>query len=352
MTAVELARFLAGLALLLFGAEALVRGASRLAAALGVAPLVIGLTVVAFGTSSPEIAASLVSARAGQGDLALGNVVGSNLFNILVVLGLAALVSPLAVHRKLLRADVPIMIGVAALPWLLAGDGRIDRMEGSLLAVALLPYLLFQLRGSRNRREDRGQEPVARRAMRPRTAALLTAAGLAMLTAGAGWLVDGAAAIARAFGASELVIGLTLVAAGTSLPEAATSLVAALRGEREIAVGNVVGSNVFNILAVLGLSAALSPAGVPVAAAARLFDLPFLLAASVACLPLFVTGLRLDRWEGGLFVAVYLLYLGQLLWTADSSTPPSPAGVVTALLGGAAILVVAQLARRGRGGKR
>ena len=347
MSVLEIFEFLAGLALLLGGAVALVRGASRLATALRISPLVIGLTVVAFGTSSPELAASLASARAGSGDLALGNVVGSNIFNVLFILGLAAVISPLTVHRKLVRMDVPIMIAVAAVPLLLGADGVIARAEGIVMVAILLLYLGVLLWEAR-------REGVASNAAEPGRpsrlgrAALLALAGLGMLTVGAGWLVEGASSIARSFGVSELVIGLTLVAAGTSLPEVATSLVAAVRGQRDLAVGNVVGSNIFNVLAVLGVSAAASPAGVPVAASARSFDLPIMMVVSVACLPVFFTRLCIDRWEGSLFLLVYVLYVGQLYATTGATESPSPVWLAAALLGGALVIALSQL-RRARG---
>lgn len=342
MSALETLEFLAGLVLLLSGAELLVRGASRLATALRISPLVIGLTVVAFGTSSPELAASLASARASSGDLALGNVVGSNIFNVLFILGLSAIVSPLAVQRKLVRLDVPIMIGVAALPLLLGADGAIDRVEGLTLVAILVTYLGFLIWEAR-REGIASTGTDCGRPNRLSGAALLALAGLGMLTIGAGWFVEGASAIARQMGLSELVIGLTLVAAGTSLPEVATSLVATVRGQRDIAVGNIVGSNIFNILAVLGVSAALSPNGVPVGDSARSFHLPIMLAVSVACLPVFFSRLRIDRPEGILFLVVYLAYLVQLYAASQATEIPSPLGLIATLLGGASLIALVQL---------
>jgi cation:H+ antiporter len=338
--------FLASLALLLLGAELLVRGASRLAAAMHISPLVIGLTVVAFGTSSPELAASLVSARAGSAVLALGNVVGSNVFNILVILGIAALVSPLEVQKKLVRLDVPIMVGVGVLLPLLAANGSIGRGEGAALLLLLLVYVAFLIWEAR-------REGVARAESEPEQArgglalsAIRALAGLGMLTFGASWLVGAATSLARAFGVSELIIGLTLVAGGTSLPELATSAVASLRGQRDIAVGNVVGSNIFNVLGVLGLTAALSSGGVAVSETARVFDLPFMVAASLACLPVFFTGLRIDRWEAGLFLATYVGYVGVLIYSSRTAHVVPPWWLIGALLGGVAILVLTSLRRR------
>uniref|UniRef100_A0A832I322 Calcium/sodium antiporter n=1 Tax=Eiseniibacteriota bacterium TaxID=2212470 RepID=A0A832I322_UNCEI len=329
MTPVTLALFVAGLALLIVGAEALVRGASRLAVAFGIPPLVVGLTVVAYGTSSPEMAVSVQSALSGRGgaDLALGNVVGSNIFNVLFILGLSALVAPLTVAVQLVRFDVPVMVALSLLTLGLATTGSvIDRFEGVLLvagAVAYTTFLVVQGRresqASKAADDEFAQEYGHAGERRGRTwvNVLLVFAGLGLLVLGSRWLVSGATEIARAFGVSELVIGLTIVAAGTSLPEVATSVLATLRGERDIAVGNVVGSNIFNILAVLGLSGAVAPGGVPVAAAALDFDIPVMIAVAVACLPIFFTGFRIARWEGALFLAYYVAYTAWLVLHAQ-----------------------------------
>ncbi len=250
----NLLSLVAGLLLLIVGAELLVRGASRLAAAAGVSPLVIGLTVVAFGTSTPEMAVSVVSAANGQAGLSLGNVLGSNLFNVLFILGLSALIAPLAVSSQLVRFDVPFMIAVSFLMLALGWDGRFGRLDGLLLITGVVLYTLILFRKS-------GGEPTpAAATARPSRKLMwfanpiLVLGGLGLLVLGSRWLVDGSVGIARSLGVSDLIVGLTVVAAGTSLPEAATSIVAAFRGQRDIAVGNVVGSNIFNILAVLGLS--------------------------------------------------------------------------------------------------
>ncbi|MCS6844419.1 MAG: calcium/sodium antiporter [Caldilineales bacterium] len=309
---------LAGLALLIFGAEALVRGASRVAAAVGVSPLIIGLTVVAFGTSSPELAVGARAALAGSGDVAVGNVVGSNIFNILVIIGLSATIVPLVVNQQLVRLDLPLVIVLSLLVLLLGLNGTLGRVEGLLLFLGLLAYVGFQLWISRREGAEVQTEYVQEfgdaRNHSPRRWVVnlgLIAAGLAMLAVGADWLVDSAASIARAFGVSELVISLTIVAAGTSAPEVATSAMAAVRGERDIAVGNAVGSNIFNILGVLGLSAALAPEGIAVSSAALRFDIPVMIAVAVAALPVFFTGYTIERWEGALFL---LLYGGYVLF--------------------------------------
>ena len=320
-----------GLVLLVVGAEVLIKGASRLATSVGVSPLVVGLTVVAFGTSAPELAVSLSSSLAGQADIALGNVVGSNIFNVLFILGISAFVAPLIVEQKLLRLEVPLMIATALAVWVLGYDGRMGRVDGVLLAAGIIAYTVFAIRQSRKEsqavkaeyeREFGGPEAkVVEKGFLAKWPGqvLFILVGLGMLVLGSQWLVDGAVHVARAFGVSELVIGLTIIAAGTSLPEVATSVMAAVRGERDIAVGNVVGSNIFNVLAVLGLSSALSPDGVAVSPAAFAFDIPIMVAVSVACLPIFFTGGGISRWEGIVFFAFYLAYATFLVLTATGS---------------------------------
>jgi cation:H+ antiporter len=301
-----------GLVLLTGGAESLVRGASGIAARLGIPPLIVGLTVVAFGTSAPELAVSVAAAWSGQADVALGNVIGSNIFNVLFILGLSALIVPLAIGSQLIRVDVPLMIGASILTLVFALDGHIGRLDGAILFTGLLFYIGFQIRqGMRERRSSANggtEEPRPGAPGRWWLDPLLVLGGLLVLVLGSQLLVTSAVAIAQALGVSELVIGLTIVAAGTSLPEVATSVIASLRGERDIAVGNVVGSNVFNLLGVLGLASLVSPAGIRVADQALQFDLPVMLAVAVACLPIFVTGREIARWEGGLFFAYYIAY--------------------------------------------
>lgn len=316
--------FALGLALLVVGAELLVRGASRLALRFGITPLVVGLTVVAFGTSAPELAVSVQAGLAGQADIAAGNIVGSNIFNVLFILGVAALILPLAVSQQLVRLDVPLMIGVSLLFGVMALDGRIGRFDGLLLVVGIVGYTAFTIRSGRKEsphiRAESAQEFGAangRLGRLPEQLALI-AGGLALLVLGAAWLVDSAVAIARTMGVSELVIGLTIVAAGTSLPEVATSIVAALRGERDIAVGNVVGSNLFNLLGIGGVAALVTPGGLDVAPAMVRFDLPVMIAAAIACLPVFATGHMIARWEGALFVASYAAYVTFLILAATS----------------------------------
>ncbi len=312
---------LLGLALLLVGAEMLVRGASRLALATGMSPLVIGLTVVALGTSAPELAVSIGAANSGAPDIALGNVVGSNITNVLLILGVSALIAPLIVARQLIRVDVPIMVGVSVLALVLALDGGIGRVDGAILAALLVGYMLLQVRLGRSdpaagdtALDTVDGPPRGTRAWVMNVA--LVGGGLALLILGANWLVDSATLIARQFGLSELVIGLTVVAVGTSMPEIATSIIATIRGQRDLAVGNVVGSNIFNLLGVLGLAAVISPTGIPVSPAAVNFDIPVMMATAMACLPIFFTGHSIQRWEGGVFLGYYVAYTAYLLLDA------------------------------------
>ena len=302
--------FIAGIVVLVAGGELLVRGAARLAAATGISPLVVGLTVVAFGTSSPELAVSVQASLAGEVDIAVGNVVGSNIFNVLLILGFSAAIVPLVVSAQLVRLDVPIMIGISGLLLLLSLDGLLSRAECILLAAGLVAYIGLQIVLSRRSPYETEDEPVD--TGRPLINILLILAGLGMLVLGSRWLVQAAVQIAEAFGVTPLVIGLTIVAAGTSMPELATSVVAGVRGQRDIAVGNIIGSNIFNILAVLGISGALSPRGIPVSNAALTLDLPVMVAVAVLCVPIFRKH-AITRWEGLLFVAYYVIYAGYLI---------------------------------------
>ncbi|MCC7010960.1 MAG: calcium/sodium antiporter [Planctomycetes bacterium] len=314
---------LGGLVVLTGGAELLVRGASRLATAFGVSALVVGLTVVAFGTSAPELVVSVTSVVAGQGDIALGNVVGSNIFNILFILGVSAVITPLAVAQKLVRIDTPIMIGVALLAGLFALDGQIGRWDGIVLALGLAAFVVFCIRHARRESPAVTAEYEREHPATPKqsgnlwTCSLGILVGLALLVAGSKMFVSGAVDIAKTLGVSDLVIGLTIVAAGTSLPEVATSIMAALRGERDIAVGNVVGSNIFNVLGVLGVSAVVAPDSLGVSAAALRFDIPVMIATSLACVPIFMTGFTIARWEGALFLAYYGAYTTYLVLDAS-----------------------------------
>lgn len=308
-----------GLLGLILGAEALVRGAAALAAMARISPLVVGLTVVAFGTSTPELAVSLGAGMTGQAGLALGNVIGSNLFNTLMIVGVAALLSPLATERHLVRVDVPIMIVVTGGVWAMAANGSVSRWEGLLLVLLLLAYGGLLVAAARRVRSDActpRPAPATAQAQTTHRTVLLAVmgvcGGLVVLSVGARWFVDAAVAMARALGVGEMTIGLTIVAAGTSLPELATTVIAGLRGHAGLAVGNVVGSNVFNLLAVLG-GTALAAGRVPVPERALRVDLPVLLGIAIVCLPLFLTGRRVGRLEGTALLLGYGLYIGFLI---------------------------------------
>jgi len=297
-----------GLVGLYLGGELLVRSASSLARALGIAPMVIGLTVVAFGTSAPELAATLVAAFRGAPELAIANVVGSNVANIGLILGLTAIAYPLATSASFLRREVPWMLAATLLVLPLLFDGRLGRLEGLILWLALAAFLLaaFRSGGVPDVLVDEALE-AATAQRRPWRDALGVAAGVAVLAYGAHALVTGATALALIWGVPERVIGLTLVALGTSLPELASSLVAALRRETDIILGNVIGSNLFNLLAVLGTAAVVHPVEVPVAGL-RL-DLAIMLGFALAVVPLMLVGRRLGRRDGALLLAAYVTYV-------------------------------------------
>lgn len=322
--------FVLGLAALTLGAELLVRGAAKMALTLGISPLVVGLTIVAFGTSAPEMAVSAGAALNGSGDLAIGNVVGSNIANILLILGLSALIVPLAVDEQIIRQEIPIMIGTFLLFVVFALDGNIGRGEAALLFILVIVYTTFLVTQSRRASKtteaefaDEMPDTTSRWDAHWSVQALLVLGGLALLVVGADWLVDAAVAVAQIFGVSDLVIGLTVVAVGTSMPEIATSLVAAFRGQRDIAVGNVIGSNIFNVLACLGFAGMIADGGIMVSEAARNFDLWVMMAVGLACLPIVVTGREIARWEGGVFIAYYCAYTLYLVLaaTAHASLP-------------------------------
>ncbi|MFN4118956.1 calcium/sodium antiporter [Acidovorax sp.] len=325
--------FAAGLAALVAGADLLVRGASRLALSFGISPLVVGLTIVAFGTSAPEMAVSAGAVLNGQTDLAIGNVVGSNIFNVLFILGLSALIAPLVVHMQLIRQEVPILIGASLLLLVLSLDGRLGMLDGALFFGLLLAYTAFLI--VQSRRETRaaadgaaapaneyesGLQPPPAGAWDSRlwVQLLLIVGGLGLLVLGSDWLVTASVAFAKALGVSDVVIGLTIVAAGTSMPEVATSIAAALKGERDIAVGNAVGSSTFNILGCLGLSGLLAGStGLTVPSSVLAFDIWVMLAVALASLPIFLSGREIARWEGGVFLGYYVAYVSYLILAAQ-----------------------------------
>ena len=318
--------FVGGLILLVIGANTLVRGSSKLAMSFGISPLVVGLTIVAFGTSAPEVAVSVGAVLDGKTDIAIGNVVGSNIFNVLFILGMSALIAPLVVNIQLIRQEVPIMLGASLLLLALSLDGRLSFLDGGFLFVLLVAYTAFVV--VQSRRETQAAKDEFAEEIRPARAGAwdshwaaqigLIAVGLVALVVGSDYLVQASVNFAKAMGVSDLVIGLTIVAAGTSMPEVATSITAAVKGERDIAVGNVVGSNTFNILGCLGLSGLVSgDLGLTMAPSLLAFDIWVMLAVALACLPVFMTGREIARWEGGVFLGYYMAYVAYLIMAAQ-----------------------------------
>lgn len=299
----------------------LVRGASRLASSFGLSPIVVGLTVVAWGTSSPELAVTVRASLAGQGDLSLGNVVGSNICNTLLITGLCSVAMPLAVSRRVRKWDARVMIFASLLIVGLALDGNLSRLDGIVLVTAAVTYTVVTILISRGPVEAEVEKSSKYVFVSPKIDNILSIlAGLIMLIAGAQWIVDGAVSLATSLGVSELVVGLTVVAIGTSLPEIAASFVASVRGHREIAVGNVVGSNIYNILLVLGTAALLTRGGIAVSDSALRVDMPIMLGAALICVPVFYSSGGVTRWEGVLFLGHYAAYTVFLILKSQGST--------------------------------
>jgi cation:H+ antiporter len=343
VNALTIPALVVGLVGLVGGAELLVKGAATIASRLGIAPVIIGLTVVAFGTSMPEMAVSMSASFGGTADVAFGNVVGSNIGNILLILGASAVVGGLAVQQRIIRFDIPLLIVVSIVAFVMALDNSIGRLDGVILFAGVLAYTGWLVRAVRNERSDVAAEYAESvetlegvAAERPMWFNVgLVVAGLTVLVVGSQLLVDSAIDIAEAAGVSELVIGLTVVAIGTSLPELATSIMAAIRGQRDIAVGNVIGSNLFNLMSVLGLSAVVSSDGIPVSDVSLRLDLPVMLAATVVLVPIVWNGFEIRRWEGLVLIAFYAVYVLYLVLDASDS---SAARVI-----GPAALIVAPL---------
>ena len=311
---------LAGIAILLTGGELLVRNASRLSLSLGVTPLVVGLTVVALGTSAPEMMTSVYSQWIGQGSVAIGNVIGSNIFNVFAILGLSAVVAPLAVDTNLLKLDVPLVIIGSIVVLGFAYSGTIGRWEAAMLAVGLFVYLFWSIKNGKSGQAPPAVEGLqsASEVMAPRSRhwavlVLLTLVGLGLIILGGRLFVSGAVDLARTFDVSESVIGLTIVAAGTSMPELVTSMLASYRGHRDIAVGNVVGSNLFNLLGVLGISGLVGAEPLAVEEKLLTFDLPIMIIGALICLPMMASSGRLERWEGAVLFAGFLTYVTYLV---------------------------------------
>lgn len=314
----NVALVIVGLAGLFFGGDSLVRGAARLATSFGVSALVIGLTVVAFGTSSPELLVNVSAALQDSSDLALGNIVGSNIANIGLILGISSLIYPISVKWSLIRREIPILIAISLVMYILALDGTIQQVEGVLLFLGFITFSGFSYWMAQRERENISEELdefEEKEHLTPpgphnRTKEVgRIALGVVLLVVGSQAMVSGATAIAREFNVSELVIGATIVAFGTSLPELAASIVATLRKENDIALGNVIGSNVANILLILGTTSAVS--AIPVAPSMLRADIVIMLAFTILLFPL-AFDRRLTRIEGGLFLAAYL---GYIIWS-------------------------------------
>lgn len=309
----DLLLILLSLVLLYFGATWLVNGASSLAMKLGITPLVVGLTVVAFGTSTPELIVSIQAALQGNGGIAVGNVVGSNVFNIGVILGLSALCYPILVKAEILRIDVPVMLVTAVIFTLLFIDHTISRLEGIIFLSSSIVYTIYIIRQSRKESNAEVKKEFEEGVPKVRVwwmDSLFIVLGLVTLIVGSNLLVDNAVSLAKLFQVSDAVIGLTIIAAGTSMPELATSVVAALKKQSDIALGNVVGSNIYNILAILGTSSIITPIYSP---DIDLSDSLVMVGISVLLIPLVKTGFVLKRWEGAVLLIVYGIYLYTLL---------------------------------------
>ena len=323
--------FLVGLIALAFGAEVMVRGGAQLASRLGISPMMVGLTVVSIGTSLPELAVGVTAALEGSGELAVGNIAGTNVVNVLFILGLSALLRPLAIERRTLRFDLPAMAAAAVLLWALSADDVLSRLDGTMLVVGALVYtaILAYL----SRQESRDAEIPSVRAHLGEADAVsadastsvsgastarliaMTVAGIAVVVLGAEWLVDGAVGLARGLGVSDALIGLTIVAIGTSAPELVTMLVSTMRGERDIALGNLLGSSVYNVLLILGVTCLVPAYGLTLSPTLVWIDIPIMMVAALVCIPIFFSGRRVHRAEGFGMVVAYLLYLAFLLST-------------------------------------
>src|SRR5262245_43862147 len=299
----------------------MVRGGARAAARLGISPIVVGLTVVSIGTSMPELAVGVVAAVEGSGALAVGNIAGTNVVNLLFALGLSAVILPLAIEMRTLRFELPVMAGAAILLWVLAANGVLSRVDGLILVIVAIVYTVAVIRASRRETREAEAEfakayPADRTSGR-RTAldVGMTLGGIAIVVVGAEWLVNAAVGIAREFGVSDALIGLTIVAIGTSAPELVTTVVSTVRGERDIAVGNLLGSSIYNILLILGITCLVPAHGLELTPALVRIDIPIMVAVTLVCIPIFISGRRVGRIEGGAMVVAYLAYLAFLLAT-------------------------------------
>ncbi len=326
--------FILGLVGLIAGAELFLKAVDHFGLKWGVSPLIMGLTVVAFATGAPELAISVKAALSGSADLVLGNIIGSNIANILLILGITAVISPLNITRRVISIDVPIVIAASALLFILALDGGLSTIDGVILLVGFVAYSYFtfvQIRKNTGDDEveevfqyEKSAEELAKGSYFYIKNVGLLLIGLGLIVLGSNWMVDSAVTIARILGLSELVIGLTIVSIGTSLPEVATSLSAARKGKADIAVANVMGSNLYNLLLTLGLTLVIAPSVLTVSVDAINFDLPFMVAVSMACIPIFIAGFNLTRMDGGIFLFYYVSYLTYLVLDALTSPIVEP----------------------------
>ena len=319
--------FLAGLGALVVGAEVMVRAGGTLAARLGISPIVIGLTVVSIGTSMPELTVGVVSAAQGNGALAVGNIAGTNIVNLLLVLGLSALLLPLAIEIRTLRLELPVMAMAALLLWALAADGLLSRLDGLILLVGAIIYTVVLIRMARHESREVTTEFAAAYAADGAARAVsvngrrtmlhvgMMLGGIAVVVLGAEWLVDAAVGMARGFGVSDAFIGLTVVAIGTSAPELVTTIVSTLRNERDIAIGNLLGSSIYNILLVLGITCLVPAHGLALPPSLVRIDIPIMVAVVLGCIPIFISGRRVRRVEGAAMIVAYLCFLAFVLTT-------------------------------------
>lgn len=325
--------FLAGLGLLVAGAELIVRGAVRLAAMLGVTPIVIGLTIVSIGTSTPELAVGVAAAYQGTGDLAVGNIAGTNVLNLLFIMGLSALIRPLPLSSQIFRLELPTIALAALLMLTMAWDGRLSRLDGAIMLACGIAYTLFLIHAARrasNSIKAEFQEEYQPQAS-PQTApawrqqlwdVTMLFVGLALTVVGAEMLVRGSVDIASKLGVTPTIIGLTIVAFGTSAPELVTTIVSTIRNDRDVAVGNLLGSSIYNILFILAIPCLLAPGGLPVEKQLLTFDIPIMAVVVLCAIPVFITGKQVSRWEGGLAVLTYLIYLAWLIYSSWANAPP------------------------------
>ena len=322
-----MAWFLVGLAAMVVGAEVMVRGGAKIASRLGISPIVVGLTVVSIGTSMPELAVGVAAASEGNGALAVGNIAGTNVVNLLLVLGLSALLLPLALEMRTLRFELPVMAGAAVLLWVLVVDGVLSRLDGLVLVIGAIVYTVAVIHASRRETRDVQAEfadaypvdgtttSVSSGGSRTALHVGMALGGIAVIVVGADWLVDAAVGMAREFGVSDALIGLTVVAIGTSAPELVTTVVSTLRGERDIAIGNLLGSSIYNILLILGVTGLVPAHGLALPPELVRIDTPIMVAVALVCIPIFISGRRVSRIEGGAMVAAYVGFLIFLLAT-------------------------------------